>query len=136
MGIVKGFKEFMLKGDLITIAVGLVMALATTALVTALVEDLITPIIAAIVGEPSFAELSFTINGSVFAYGAFLNALITFISIAAAVYFFIVVPYKAYQEATGVSAKTRPCPECASTISVAAKRCPNCTQTVLPEPVG
>jgi large conductance mechanosensitive channel len=136
MGMVKGFREFLLKGDLITIAVGLVMALATTALIDSLVSSLITPIIAAIVGEPSFAELSFTINGSVFHYGAFLNAAITFVSIAAAVYFFIVVPYKAYQEARGVSAKTRPCPECATTISVAAKRCPNCTEPVLPGPVA
>jgi large conductance mechanosensitive channel len=135
-GIVRGFKEFMLKGDLVTVAVGLVMALATTALVTALVEDIITPIIAAIFGEPSFAELSFTINGSEFKYGAFLNAVITFFSITVAVYFFVVLPYKAYQDARGVSAKTRACPECASTISVAAKRCPNCTQPVLPEPAA
>ena len=129
-GIVRGFKEFMLKGDLITVAVGLVMALATFALVEALVEDLITPIIAAIVGEPNFNELSFSINGSEFLYGAFINAAITFVSTAAAIYFFVVVPYKAYQERRGISPKTRPCPECASSISVAAKRCPNCTASV------
>ena len=136
MGMLKGFKEFMLKGDLVTIAVGLVMALATTALIDALVNYMIMPIIAAIVGEPSFDELTFTINDSVFRYGSFISAVITFISIAAAVYFFIVTPYKAYQEARGVSAKTRSCPECASTISVAAKRCPECTQPVLPEPTA
>jgi large conductance mechanosensitive channel len=134
MGLIRGFKEFLLKGDLITVAVGLVMALATTALVTALVEDLITPIIAAIVGEPSFAQLSFTINGSEFLYGAFLNAVVTFVSIVTVIYFFVVVPYKAYQDARGASVKTRSCPECASTISVAARRCPNCTQPVLPDP--
>ncbi len=134
-GIFRGFKEFMLKGDLVTIAVGLVMALATFALVEALVEDLITPIIAAIFGEPDFGELSFTINGSEFLYGAFINAAITFVSTAAAVYFFVVVPYKAYQERRGVSPKTRPCPECASTISVVAKRCPNCTAQVPPAAV-
>lgn len=124
----------MLKGDLVTVAVGLVMALATTALVTALVEDLITPIVAAVFGEPSFAELSFTINGSEFLYGAFLNAVITFASIAAAVYFFVIVPYKAYQDMRGSTLKTRSCPECASTISLDAKRCPHCTQPVLPDP--
>jgi large conductance mechanosensitive channel len=134
MGILKGFKEFLLKGDLITIAVGLVMALAVTALINALVEYLIMPIIAAIVGKPSFNDLTFTINDSVFQYGSFITAVITFVSISAAVYFFIVIPYKAYQDMRGVSAKTRACPECATTISVAAKRCPSCTQPVLPEP--
>jgi large conductance mechanosensitive channel len=131
----KGFKEFMLKGDLITAAVGLVMALATFALTEALVEDLITPIVAAIIGEPNFGELHFTINGSVFAYGNFINALIVFISTAAAVYFFVVVPYKRYQEMKGVSAKTRPCPECTTAISVAARRCPSCTAVVIPETI-
>jgi len=131
----KGFKEFMLKGDLITAAVGLVMALATFALTEALVEDLITPIVAAIIGEPNFAELHFTINGSVFLYGSFINALIVFVSTAAAVYFFVVVPYKHYQELKGVSAKTRPCPECTTAISVAARRCPSCTAVVIPEAV-
>lgn len=129
----KGFKEFMLKGDLITAAVGLVMALATFALTEALVEDLITPIIAAIIGEPNFSELHFTINGSVFLYGSFINALIVFVSTAAAVYFFVIVPYKHYQEMKGVSAKTRPCPECTTAISVAARRCPSCTAVVIPE---
>ncbi|MFT3865827.1 MAG: MscL family protein [Solirubrobacterales bacterium] len=131
----KGFKEFMLKGDLITVAVGLVMALATFALVEALVEDLITPIVAAIVGEPDFGALKFTINGSEFMYGAFINAVIVFISTAAAIYYFVVVPYKVYQEKKGVSAKTRPCPECTTAISVAARRCPACTAVVVPETI-
>jgi large conductance mechanosensitive channel len=129
----KGFKEFMLKGDLVTVAVGLVMALATFALVEALVEDLITPIVAAIVGEPDFGQLTFTINGSHFFYGSFINAVIVFVSTAAAIYFFVVVPYQKYQELKGVSAKTRPCPECTTAISVAARRCPSCTAVVIPE---
>src|SRR5690348_4621254 len=128
----RGFKEFMLKGDLVTAAVGLVMALATFALVEALVTDLITPIIAAVVGEQSFDSLSFTINGSEFRYGSFITAVIVFVSTAAAVYFFIALPYKAYQRQRGVTPKTRPCPECATAISVAARRCPNCTATVVP----
>jgi large conductance mechanosensitive channel len=131
----KGFRDFLLKGDLITVAVGLVMALATFALTEALVEDLITPIIAAIVGEPNFADLHFTINDSVFLYGAFINAVIVFVSTAAAIYFFVIVPYKRYQELKGVSAKTRPCPECTTAISMAARRCPACTAVVVPDGV-
>ena len=90
----KGFKDFALKGNLIEVAVGLVMALAIFALVQALIESLITPLIGAIVGEPDFGGLTFTINGSEFFYGNFINALITFLSVAAAVYFFMVVPYE------------------------------------------
>jgi large conductance mechanosensitive channel len=131
----KGFRDFILKGDLITAAVGLVMALATFALTEALVEDLITPIIAAVVGEPDFGDLHFTINDSVFRYGAFLNAVIVFVGTAVAIYFFVVVPYKRYQEVKGASAKTRPCPECTTSISIAARRCPSCTAVLIPEGV-
>ena len=129
----KGFRDFMLKGDLITAAVGLVMALATFALTEALVKDLITPIIGAVIGEPNFGDLHFTINESVFKYGAFLNAAIIFIGTAAAVYFFVITPYKRYQDLKGVSAKTRLCPECTTAISIAARRCPSCTEVVVPE---
>ena len=131
----RGFKEFLFKGDLISTAVGLVMALATFTLVQALIGSFISPIIAAIVGEPNFESLSFTINGAEFRYGFFVDALIVFVATAAAVYFFVVLPYKAYQDRRGVSAKMRPCPECTTAISVAAKRCPSCTATVLPESV-
>jgi large conductance mechanosensitive channel len=126
----KGFRDFVTGGNLIEIAIGLIMALATFALVQALVTDLITPIIAAIVGEPSFGDLTFTINGSEFRYGDFINATIVFVSTAAAVYFFVVVPYQAYQRQRGVTPETRPCPECTTEIAVAAKRCPSCTATV------
>ena len=100
------------------------------ALVQALVADLITPIIAAIVGEPSFEDLTLTINGSEFRYGDFINALITFVSAAAAVYFFIVVPYQAYQRRRAFPAGTRACPECTTEIPLTARRCPNCTATI------
>jgi large conductance mechanosensitive channel len=103
----KGFRDFVTGGNLIEVAVGLIMALATFALVQALVADLITPIIAAIVGEPSFGDLAFAINGSEFRYGDFINATITFVSIAAAVYFFVVAPYQAYQRRRGVTPETR-----------------------------
>jgi large conductance mechanosensitive channel len=126
----KGFRDFVSGSNLIEVAVGLVMALATFALVQALVADLITPIIAAVVGEPSFGDLTFTINGSDFRYGDFINAVITFVSTAAAVYFFVVAPYQAYQRQRGVTPETRPCPECTTEIPVAAKRCPSCTATV------
>jgi large conductance mechanosensitive channel len=126
----RGFRDFVTRGNLIEVAVGLIMALATFALVEALVADLITPIIAAIVGEPSFEGLSFTINDSEFRYGHFINATITFVSIAAAVYFFVVAPYQAYQRRRGVTPETRACPECTTEIPVAAKRCPSCTATV------
>jgi large conductance mechanosensitive channel len=126
----KGFRDFVTGSDLIEVAVGLIMALAMFALVQALVSDLITPIIAAIVGEPSFADLSFTINGSEFRYGHFINAMITFVSVAAAVYIFVVVPYQAYQRRRGMSLETRACPECTTDISARAKRCPNCTATI------
>jgi large conductance mechanosensitive channel len=132
---IKGFRDFLLKGDLITAAVGLVMALATFTLTEAFVDSLITPIIGAIIGEPHFNQLSFTINGSEFAYGEFINALIIFVGTAAAVYFFVILPYKRYQDLKGVSAKTRPCPECTTPISIAARRCPNCTAVVIPEGV-
>jgi large conductance mechanosensitive channel len=129
----KGFRDFLLKGDLITAAVGLVMALATFTLVQAFVGSLITPLIGAIVGEPHFTDLSFTINHSEFAYGVLINALIVFVGTAAAIYFFVVLPYKHYQQLRGISAKTRPCPECTTAISVAARRCPSCTAVVIPE---
>ncbi len=129
----KGFRDFLLKGDLITAAVGLVMALATFTLVEAFVGALITPLIGAVVGEPHFEQLSFTINGSEFAYGVFINALIIFVGTVAAVYFFVVLPYKRYQELRGATAKSRPCPECTTQISVAARRCPSCTAVVIPD---
>ena len=126
----RGFRDFVTGGNLIEVAVALIMALAMFALVQALVAGLITPIIAAIVGEPSFEDLTFTINGSEFRYGDFINALITFVSVAAAVYFFIVVPYQAYQRRRGLAPGTRPCPECTTDIPLAARRCPNCTATI------
>ncbi|MDX6624511.1 MAG: large conductance mechanosensitive channel [Solirubrobacterales bacterium] len=130
--LLKGFRSFAFKDDLITAAVGLVMALATFELIQAIVEGLLTPVIAAIVGEPGFFELYFTIGEAVFAYGPVLNAAITFLGTAAVVYFLVVVPYKHYQDRRGAPAETRPCPECTSSISVAAKRCPNCTSAVVP----
>lgn len=129
---IKGFRDFITKGNLIETAVGLVMALAVVALVQALIADIITPIIGAFVGKPSFSDLTFKINGSHFLYGDFINALITFASIGAAVYFFIVLPYQHYQEHRGVEPTTKECPHCLQTVPVNASRCAFCTSELSP----
>jgi len=131
---VKDFKEFLLRGNLVDMAVGIVIGVAFTAVVTALVTDLITPLIAAIGGKPNFAGLLFHINGSAFLYGAFINALLSFLIIAAVVFFFVVNPVNAlmrrYRTEPPVDATTRPCPYCISEIPIAASRCAFCTQEV------
>ncbi len=98
MSIVQEFKAFLLRGNLIDLAVAVVIGLAFTAVVNSLVEDILTPIIAAIFGEPDFSGLTFEINDSVFRYGSFINALITFLMVAAALFFFVVKPYNMYLE--------------------------------------
>ncbi len=129
---VKEFRDFLLKGNLIEVAVALVLALALTALVTSLVEDLITPLIAAIFGQPDFSGLTFEINDSVFRYGAFLNALIAFVLIGAVLFFLVVKPVNALLERRrrGEEPTTRECPECLSEIPVGARRCAHCTAEV------
>jgi large conductance mechanosensitive channel len=128
--VLKGFRDFITKGNLIETAVALVMALATTALVKALIDDLITPIIGAIFGETDFSNLTFSINGSQFFYGAFISAAITFVATGAAIYFFIVKPYQAYQARKGLAPEDRDCPHCLSSIPLNASRCAFCTQPV------
>lgn len=130
MKILIGFKEFVARGNVVDLAVAVVIGAAFAALVTSLVENLLTPVIAAFIGEPDFSALSFTINNSEFLYGSFINSLIAFISVAAAVYFFVVVPMnhlKGEQEET-----TRDCPECLSEVPVAASRCAFCTSALSP----
>ena len=126
-----GFKAFLLRGNVVDLAVAVVMGAAFGAVVTAFIADLITPLIAAIGGKPNFAALSFTINKSHFLYGAFINALITFVVLAAVIYFFVVVPYTRLMERfktdTPVQPTTRDCPYCISAIPVNATRCPFCT---------
>ena len=98
----KEFRAFMLRGNVIELAVAIVIGAAFGALVTSLVANLLTPIVAAIIGKPDFSNLTFAINGSVFHYGSFLNALIAFVSIAAAVFFFVVRPVDAIQRRMGI----------------------------------
>ncbi len=131
-GLVKEFREFILRGNLVDLAVAVVIGTAFGAVVNALVKDLITPLIAAIFGQPSFGDLSFTINGSEFLYGDFLNAVITFLSIAAAVFFFVVKPVNELMARFGPKKEedARECPECLSEIPVRARRCAFCTAEV------
>ena len=130
----KGFKEFILRGNVVDLAVAVVIGIAFGAMVNALVKDLITPLIAAIFGKPDFSSLSFTINSSKFLYGEFINAVIAFVLIAAAVYFVIVVPMNALaaRRAKGQDPTTRECPQCLSEIPVGARRCPHCTSELSP----
>jgi large conductance mechanosensitive channel len=129
--LMKDFRAFLLRGNLVDMAVGIVIGIAFAALVTALVEDLITPIVAAIFGKHDFSALSFTIHKSRFLYGDFINAAITFVSIAAAVFFFVVKPVNALmarrKTEPPVDETVRACPECLSEIPVAARRCAFCT---------
>jgi len=129
-----GFKEFISRGNVVELAVAVVIGAAFTALVNSLVADLLTPIVAAIIGEPDFSALSFTINGSEFTYGNFINALIAFLSVAGAIYFFVVVPMNAYKDHTArdEAVTNRDCPECLSEIPVAASRCAHCTTKLEP----
>ena len=130
----KGFREFLARGNLVDLAVAVVIGTAFTAVVAALVADLITPLIAAIFGKPDFNSLTFTINHSTFRYGAFFNALISFLIIAAVVYFLIVTPMAALlaRMSRNKAATERDCPECLSSIPIAARRCKYCTADVAP----
>ena len=135
---IKGFRDFILRGNVVDLAVAVVLGAAFGALVTAFVKDLITPLIAAIIGKPDFSALTFTINDSKFLYGDFINVLIAFLSIAAVVYFFVVTPLNRLMErlkpGKPVDTPTRACPECASDIPVTARRCAFCTSEVGPAP--
>jgi large conductance mechanosensitive channel len=128
------FKAFLLRGNLVDTAIGIVIGLAFAAVITAFVGDLITPLIAAVAGKPDFSALSFTINKSHFLYGAFLNAVISFVVIAAVLFYLVLKPVNALmarrKTEPPVAATTRGCPECLSEIPVAARRCAFCTTVV------
>ena len=131
------FRTFLFRGNVIDLAVAVVLGTAFAALIKAFVDDILTPIIALIFGKPNFEGLFFTINGSHFLYGDFINALITFFSVAAAIFFFVVKPAKVMAErrARGVAepeSDTRPCTECLSEIPKAARRCAFCAAPQIP----
>ncbi|HMT05519.1 MAG TPA: large conductance mechanosensitive channel protein MscL [Solirubrobacterales bacterium] len=130
MKIILGYKDFISRGSVIDLAVAVVIGAAFTALVSSMVADLLTPIIAAIFGEPDFSGLSFTIRGSEFTYGNFINALLSFLSVTLVIYFFVVVPMNRIK---GQEDEThRDCPECFTEIPVQATRCAHCTTRVTP----
>ena len=131
----KGFKQFLLRGNVLDLAVAVVMGAAFGAVVTALVKDLLTPIIAAIVGKPDFSNIVFEVNGSKFLIGDFVNAVISFVLIGAAVYFFVVLPVNTLMARmkrgeAPPDPTTKNCPECLSQVPIAARRCAFCTSTI------
>jgi large conductance mechanosensitive channel len=129
----KEFKAFLLRGNVVDLAVAVVIATAFGAVIAAFVADLITPLIAAIGGNQDFSKLDFEINNSKFLYGAFFNALLSFVLVAAAVFFFVVKPVNAIAARRAKeepAPTTRDCPECLSEIPVAARRCRYCTAEV------
>jgi large conductance mechanosensitive channel len=128
----RGFKEFVLRGNVIDLAVAVVIGGAFGTLVTALVKDILTPLIGAIVGQPDFSAFTITVNGSTFLIGDFLNAVISFLLIAAAVYFFVVLPINAIvarrrRGEAPPDPTTKKCEECLSEVPIAARRCAFCT---------
>ena len=130
----KGFREFVLRGNVVDMAVGVVIGAAFGTIVTAFVKDLLTPLIAAVVGKPDFSAYLFEVNGSRFLYGDFLNAVVSFLLIAAAVYYFVVLPVNTLLARLHNGKEAAPdkkkCPECQSDIPVAARKCGYCTSAV------
>ncbi|HLQ15564.1 MAG TPA: large conductance mechanosensitive channel protein MscL [Candidatus Eisenbacteria bacterium] len=132
----KGFKTFLFRGNVVDLAVAVVIAVAFGLVITAFVKDLVTPLIAALFGKPDFGALTFTINNSKFLYGDFINAVVSFVIIAAVIYFFVVVPYTALlaraRKEPPADPTTKKCTECLSEIPKDARRCAFCAQ---PQPV-
>jgi large conductance mechanosensitive channel len=131
-----GFKQFILRGNVVDMAVGVVIGAAFATVVSAFTKDLLTPLIAAIAGKPDFSAITFTIHGSVFNVGDFINAAISFILVAAAVYFFVVTPVnvlvaRMHKASAPADPTTKKCPECLSEIPIDARRCAHCGQPVL-----
>lgn len=131
----KDFKQFIMRGNVVDLAVAVVIGAAFGAIVTALVKDLVTPLIAAIGGQPDFSNLTFTVNKSKFMYGDFINAIVSFLLIAAVIFFFVVQPLNKLQQRAARNKKPedpteKKCPECLSTIPKAATRCAFCASKV------
>ena len=131
----KGFRQFIMRGNVLDLAVAVVIGAAFGAVVTAFVTNILTPLISAIVGKPDFSAFYFSANGAVISYGVFLNALISFLLVAVAVYFFMIAPMNAWKARAARNAipadpTSKKCPECLSEIPIAARRCAFCTSVV------
>ncbi len=130
----KDFKQFLLRGNVVDLAVGVVIGAAFGSIVTALVTDLITPLIAAVAKVPDFSGMYFTLHGSKFMYGHFVNAFVSFLLVSSSVFFFVVKPMNALilrsRKEKSIDPTTKKCPECLSEIPIEAKRCSHCTQVV------
>jgi len=131
-----GFKQFLLRGNVVDMAVGIVVGAAFGTVVSSFVKDLLTPLIAAIVKQPNFSAIAFEINGSKFLIGDFVNAIVSFLIIAAAVYFAVVLPINTLvaraRKEPAAEPTTKRCSECLSEIPINARRCSHCTSQVLP----
>ncbi|MDQ1417535.1 MAG: large conductance mechanosensitive channel [Acidimicrobiaceae bacterium] len=135
-GLLGEFKDFLLRGNVVELAIAVIIGTAFGLVVNALVKDLLTPIVAAIFGKPNFSNLKFTLNHSEFLFGDFINQVITFLSVATAVFFVVVKPVTMLEQrrrhAPEPDSTDRPCPECLSQIPKAARRCSRCTSEVAP----
>jgi len=136
MAVLGGFKQFILRGNVVDMAVGVVIGAAFATVVSAFTKDLLTPLIAALVGKPDFSAIAFTINGSAFALGDFINATVAFLLVAAAVYFFVVTPVnmlvaRMHRSDAPANPTSKKCPECLSEIPLDARRCAHCGQPVM-----
>ncbi|HEX3907041.1 MAG TPA: large conductance mechanosensitive channel protein MscL [Mycobacteriales bacterium] len=131
-----GFKKFLLRGNVVDLAIAVVIGAAFAAVVAAFTADLLTPIIAALAGKADFSQLTFTIHHSQFRYGDFINAVIAFVIVAAVIYFFVLVPINhlmdRYKPSPDEPTPTRDCPHCVSSIPVSASVCAYCTRDVVP----
>lgn len=128
----KGFRDFVLRGNVVDLAIGVVIGAAFGTVVTAFVKDLLTPLIAALVSKPDFSNFHFEINGAKFLYGDFINAVISFLLIAAAVYYFVVLPVNSLMKRFEKQAlpDKKKCPECQSDIPLDARKCAFCTSVI------
>lgn len=131
-----GFKKFILRGNVVDMAVGVVIGAAFGTVVTSITKGILTPLIGALVHLPDFSEMKFNLRGSWFLIGDVINAIIAFLLIAAAVYFFVVLPInwlmaRMHKDEPAAAPTTKKCPECLSEIPIEAKRCSHCTQPVM-----
>jgi large conductance mechanosensitive channel len=131
---IKGFRDFILRGNVMDLAVAVIIGAAFTAIVTALTANIISPLLGAFVGKPNFDYLVAHANGGAVEYGKFITAVVNFLILAAVVYFFLVLPtqylLKKFNPPAAAPPSTKPCPQCLGDIPVAATRCKFCTQPV------